>query len=202
MACHSVTKVIPVFALVLALCACVTTAQKDPDESKGQAPMQAVRLTQTQRGAMITSDERILFDTGKSIVKSDGQIFLDRVAELLKTKTKANVIIEGHTDNVGPDAQNQQLSQERAVAVMRGLVARGTAAARIQTKGFGMSNPIAENSTEEGRQSNRRTEIIILGESVEKLGGASLADKLSAGLDRFLRGVTGVFKKITGSKQD
>jgi outer membrane protein OmpA-like peptidoglycan-associated protein len=136
---------------------------------------------------MISSDERILFDTGKSAVKPDGEVFLDRVAVILKDKTKANVVVEGHTDNVGSAQANLQLSQARAAAVKQGFLARGLKDGRIQIQGFGMTNPVADNATPTGRQANRRTEIIVLGESMDKLGGASLADRLSEGLDRFLR---------------
>jgi outer membrane protein OmpA-like peptidoglycan-associated protein len=171
------------------------------EDNPGQATdageaKKAIRLSQVPRGAMITSDERILFDTGKSAIKPDGQIFLDRVATILKEKTKANVQIEGHTDNVGSAPKNLQLSQERAIAVKQGFVSRGVMASRIQTNGFGMSNPVADNASEEGRQANRRTEIIVLGESLDRLGGASLADKLSEGLGRFLKDASGLYDRV------
>jgi outer membrane protein OmpA-like peptidoglycan-associated protein len=167
--------------------ACVTMPNKDENSADGAVEKKAVRLSQTPRGAMISSDERILFDTGKSVIKPEGEIFLNRVVVILKEKTKANVMVEGHTDNIGSAQTNLLLSQARAAAVKQGFLARGLKDSRIQTQGFGVTNPVADNATAEGRQSNRRTEIIVLGESMDKLGGASLADKLSEGLDRFLR---------------
>lgn len=166
----------------------------------GQA--KAVKVTQTSRGVQITSDERVLFETGKAEVKADGQVFIERVANLLKTKTKANVAIEGHTDNVGGTALNQQLSERRAAAVRDGLVRQGVAASRIQVQGFGMSRPVADNGTPEGRQANRRTELIVLGETEANISGPkgspSLGDQLSAGLDRFLKDAGSFIKNVFG----
>ena len=174
----------------LALSACVTLPNSSSQDNQAELERKSVRLTQTQRGAMISSDERILFDSNKSEIKPEGQVFLDRVAAILKEKTKANVIIEGHTDNSGNTETNLQLSKDRALAVKQAFLTRGLQDARIQTQGFGETRPVADNVAVEGRQSNRRTEIIVLGESIDKLGGASLADQLSEGLGRFLKNAT------------
>ena len=179
-------KLVGTLLLCFTLAACVTMPDKAQNEQSDVA-RKSVRLTQTQRGAMISSDERILFDTNKSEIKQEGQIFLDRVATILKDKTKANVIIEGHTDNSGATDTNLQLSKDRALAVKQAFLARGLLDDRIKTQGFGASLPLADNASVEGRQSNRRTEIIVLGESIEKLGGSSLADQLSEGMGRFLK---------------
>lgn len=208
MTLHTNRRLLGTILLTLTLGACVTMPGKEEDSTAAAADTaavekKAVRLSQTPRGAMISSDDRILFDTGKSAIKPDGEVFLDRVVVILKEKTKANVIVEGHTDNVGSAQANLALSQARAAAVKQGFLARGLADTRIQTQGFGMSNPVAENATADGRQANRRTEIIVLGESMDKLGGASLADRLSEGLDRFLKKATGVvgdlFDKVKSS---
>ena len=106
-------------ALSLLIVGCQTTG-KDGGAETDAAKRGAIKVTQTTRGAQITSDERILFDTGKFDIKPDGAVFLDRVAAILKTKTKANVAVEGHTDNVGPPATNQTLSQRRANSVNTG----------------------------------------------------------------------------------
>jgi len=179
---------------------CATTGgpsgeNPDYDASKRKA----VTVTQSDRGAVITSDERVLFDTGKSNIKKDGSVFIDRVAKLLNEKTSANVSVEGHTDNVGDTGMNQKLSEARARSVRDALIAKGVKKDRIVMRGHGMTKPVADNGTAEGRQANRRTEIIVLGENAEKLGGDSLADQLSAGLDRFLKNAGEVFNSVFGS---
>ncbi|PKN23559.1 MAG: OmpA family protein [Deltaproteobacteria bacterium HGW-Deltaproteobacteria-3] len=188
--------------LVFFLAGCVTTGSNGVNPDYDQAKKSAVKVTQTTRGAQITSDERILFDTGKSEIKSDGMVFIDRVVKILKEKTKANVLVEGHTDSVGGAEYNQNLSTRRANAVKQAFVAKGLPAARIQAQGLGMNKPVADNATPDGRQANRRTEIIVLGESVENIGGTSLADQLAEGLDRFLKDASGFIKNVFGGKKD
>lgn len=165
-------------------------ANKPPQREETEG---GVKVTQTDRGAQLTTNERLLFDPGKAEIGPYGMVYIERVANILKNKTHANVAIEGHTDNTGSSSLNQQLSQARANAVKDALVKYGIHSERLQTRGFGMSNPIADNNTAEGRQANRRTEIIVLGESVEKLGGTSLADKLSNGLENAVNGVKKIF---------
>ncbi|MNG12636.1 Outer membrane porin F precursor [compost metagenome] len=80
------------------------------------------------------------------------------------------MLIEGHTDGVGGRDFNQDLSELRALSVMKALVDRGVSKTRIKALGYGMSRPLADNATEAGRQMNRRTDIIILGERQENLG--------------------------------
>lgn len=183
--------------LTLLLAGCATTGNEaSPDYDTGGR--KAVTVTQTERGAVITSDERILFDTGKAEITNSGDVFIERVAKLLQEKTKANVSIEGHTDNVGGTALNQQLSNARARAVMNALAAKGVAKSRMSMKGFGMNHPVADNATASGRQANRRVDIVVLGEDATRLGGTSLADNLAAGLDRFLKNASNFIQNVFG----
>ncbi len=176
----------------------------DPNYDK-DGKRKAVVIKQTDRGAQITSDERIMFETGKAEVKADGQVFVQRVAGILKDKTKANVVVEGHTDNVGTAELNQALSTQRANAVRDGLIASGVAASRIQATGFGFNKPVADNTTPDGRQSNRRTEIIVIGETVERITGgapaAGFADQLASGLDKFLQNAAGILSNVFGGQK-
>lgn len=187
---------------VLLLLACQTPGGSGTAAETDAAKRGAVKVTQTARGAQITSDERILFDTGKYEVKPDGAIFLDRVAAILKSKTKANVAIEGHTDNVGPAPANQLLSERRANEVRQGLITRGIVASRVTAAGLGMTKPVADNAAPDGRQANRRTDILVLGETVENIGGASLGERLSAGIDKFLSNVGGFFNNVFSPKKE
>lgn len=102
------------------------------------------------------------FDIAKSSIKKDSYKELDQLVEYMQRKTAATIEITGHTDNVGNDDDNKKLSHQRADAVKNYLVEKGIAAARIKTQGFGAMQPIADNSTEIGRQKNRRTELKIL----------------------------------------
>lgn len=94
---------------------------------------------------------------------------------------------------MGSAVLNQQLSVQRANAVKDALVKQGIAADRMQAQGFGMTRPVTDNNTPEGRQANRRTEIILLGETVEAIGGESTSNQLNEGFDRFIKGVKGLF---------
>ncbi|WP_293765133.1 OmpA family protein [uncultured Aquitalea sp.] len=137
---------------------------------------QGVSISQTSRGVEISSSDSILFDSGKYEINSGGGVFLDRVADLLKNKTRNSVIIEGHTDNVGRADYNQELSELRALSVAKALVDRGVSKTRMKAQGYGASRPVADNGSEAGRRRNRRTDIIILGEKKENLGNDPFAD--------------------------
>lgn len=141
-------------------------------------PSADVKISQTARGVEIRSSDKILFDSGKADIKPEGREFLDRVAAIVLHRTRKPVSIEGHTDNVGLPELNRDLSELRALAVMKALLDRGVPKARMSYVGYGMSRPIADNSTAEGRLQNRRTEIIILDERREVIGGGPL-DELS-----------------------
>ena len=82
------------------------------------------------------------------------------VVKLLQDSPDLRLSVEGHTDNAGTPAHNQQLSEARARAVMASLTAQGIAAARLQAAGFGQLRPLAANATEAGRAQNRRVELV------------------------------------------
>ena len=77
------------------------------------------------------------------------------------------MLVEGHTDSVGARALNQKLSEQRATALKASLVAQGVTSERIDTRGLAFDQPIASNDTDQGRRQNRRTEVTVLGETVE-----------------------------------
>ncbi len=104
----------------------------------------------------------IFFDFNESKLKSESYLELDRLYNFLKDNPEIKVEISGHTDNVGSDSYNITLSDARANAVNDYLVSKGINTSRIISKGYGKSNPVASNDTEEGRQLNRRVEFKIL----------------------------------------
>ncbi len=103
--------------------------------------------------------EPIQFDSGSANIRAESIPTLDAAAELLLANTSANVNIEGHTDDQGPDDLNLTLSQDRAQAVLDFLVGAGVDTSRLTAAGFGEANPIGDNTTDEGRQQNRRIEF-------------------------------------------
>lgn len=106
--------------------------------------------------------ENVTFETGKADLKPESYTTLDELVEYLKRKADERIEVGGHTDNVGRAQANQILSQNRANTVRAYLLMKGIDPERVTAKGYGMDEPIAENTTAEGRQMNRRTEVKIL----------------------------------------
>jgi len=104
----------------------------------------------------------ILFDTGKSTLKSESVgVFVD-IIRILNEYPNAKFTVEGHTDSVGSDALNQKLSEERANSVRDFLIKEGIATSRLTAVGYGEAKPIASNNTSSGRAQNRRVEINLV----------------------------------------
>jgi outer membrane protein OmpA-like peptidoglycan-associated protein len=106
--------------------------------------------------------DNVEFDFGKSNLRPSSYPTLDDLADYLKRKPDQRIEIGGHTDNVGSDAKNLVLSLERAKSIVEYLISKGITNDRLVAKGYGAEEPIEENTTEEGRQKNRRTEVKIL----------------------------------------
>lgn len=106
--------------------------------------------------------EDLNFDSGKSTLQPGFETVLDELVAYLNRKETERIEIQGHTDNVGKPASNMVLSQDRANVVLQYLLSKGIAADRLVAKGYGSTQPIESNATEDGRASNRRTEIKIL----------------------------------------
>lgn len=110
----------------------------------------------------IDIQEKVFFDTDKSTIQERSFKLLDDVAALLVANPKVGpIVVEGHTDSTGPAELNRELSLERAKAVKAYLVEKGVAAERLEPKGFGPDRPAQPNTTEEGREANRRVEFVI-----------------------------------------
>jgi OOP family OmpA-OmpF porin len=102
------------------------------------------------------------FDFNKANIRPDAAGILREAATILKDNSSVTVSVEGHTDAIGSDAYNQKLSQRRAEAVKQFLVKEGIPASRLTTRGFGKSQPVASNDTEDGRAQNRRVELKVV----------------------------------------
>jgi hypothetical protein len=112
-------------------------------------------------GAVVLNN--VFFDSNSIVLKDESKVELDKVAAFLELNPNVKVELQGHTDNVGTAAFNLDLSSKRAKAVADYLVAKGIVSARLTYKGYGLSKPIADNASEEGRAKNRRTEMVVVG---------------------------------------
>jgi outer membrane protein OmpA-like peptidoglycan-associated protein len=129
-----------------------------------------IEVTQGPDGVQMRLPEKVLFDFDQSTLRIDATPALNRAVVLLKRSDKP-VIVEGHTDNVGTHEYNMQLSEARATTVASALEEQGIRPSRITTKGFAYDRPVASNDTPEGQAKNRRTEIVIVGESEDRILG-------------------------------
>jgi outer membrane protein OmpA-like peptidoglycan-associated protein len=132
-----------------------------PVTAKFQTIKKDIELKPIEKGAKIVINN-IFFETGKATLSPQSNVELEKAADLLKTNPTMTIEVGGHTDNVGDDAYNMKLSHDRAKSVREYLVKAGIQSERVQAKGYGESNPIATNDTEDGRKANRRTEFVIL----------------------------------------
>ena len=104
----------------------------------------------------------ITFDVGKSTIRPESYGEINRIVKLMTDNPTIKFSVEGHTDNTGNTALNQTLSEQRSQAIVAKLVEMGIAQDRLTAVGKGQNNPIADNSTDEGRAKNRRVEFVVI----------------------------------------
>jgi outer membrane protein OmpA-like peptidoglycan-associated protein len=121
--------------------------------------------TDTPRGLVVNMAD-VLFDTGKFNLRSEAREKLAKLSGIVLGHPGLNLAVEGYTDSTGGEELNQKLSQQRADSVRSYLLEQGLSETDVTAAGFGMSNPVADNSTAAGRQKNRRVEIIVSGEVI------------------------------------
>jgi outer membrane protein OmpA-like peptidoglycan-associated protein len=119
----------------------------------------------TARGLVVNMSD-VLFDSGKFTLRPAAREKLAKISGIVLAYPSLNLAVEGNTDSVGTDAFNQQLSEQRAEGVRDYLTQEGVPAASTTATGFGKSRPIASNDTAEGRQENRRVELVVSGEVI------------------------------------
>ncbi|MDS9466527.1 OmpA family protein [Paracoccus sp. MBLB3053] len=110
------------------------------------------------------NESEIGFEPGKSVIAGDPEATLQRIAEILEPCADFRIEVGGHTDSQGSEEMNRELSQSRAEAVLNAIRDHGVEASHMTAKGYGESQPIADNDTEAGREANRRTEFTLLSE--------------------------------------
>ncbi len=121
--------------------------------------------SESARGPIVNMSD-VLFDTAKYTLKPDTKISLAKVAGILQAYPGLKLQVEGYTDSVGGDEYNQKLSENRAAAVRDFLEAQGVSQANITAMGYGKNNPVADNSTAQGRQQNRRVNLVVSGDAI------------------------------------
>jgi outer membrane protein OmpA-like peptidoglycan-associated protein len=119
----------------------------------------------TPRGLVVTMAD-VLFDTGKYDLRPPARERLARLSGIVAAHPGLNLQIEGYTDSTGTDELNQKLSEKRAESTRSYLIKQGLDEGMVTAKGFGKAMPVADNATAEGRQKNRRVEIIVSGEAI------------------------------------
>jgi len=133
------------------------------------------KLEITERGLVITFLSEVFFDSGKAVIKNQAEETLSQISEVLNTKVKDSLIaIEGHTDNdpikYSRWKSNWELSAARAVSVLHYLIDKGRIQPeRLSAVGYGEFHPVAPNDTPEGKQQNRRVEIVILPAQIQRV---------------------------------
>jgi outer membrane protein OmpA-like peptidoglycan-associated protein len=107
--------------------------------------------------------KNIFFESNSFELKPESTVELGKVLQFINQNPNIKIEISGHTDNVGNDVLNQKLSENRAISVVNYFISKGVPSSRITSKGYGKTQPIADNKTEEGKAMNRRTEFKIIG---------------------------------------
>jgi outer membrane protein OmpA-like peptidoglycan-associated protein len=136
----------------------------DNQEAALQQQFAASEAANVRRNAdvlAVTFKSDVLFDVNSAALKPGAYAEIDRVAQVLVQYPQTTIQIAGHTDSTGSEVYNQQLSERRAMSVQNALANQGVAPSRMHTIGFGESQPVADNTTESGRQLNRRVVVTI-----------------------------------------
>jgi outer membrane protein OmpA-like peptidoglycan-associated protein len=147
-------------------------AEKDKADMRAQllAQLNAVLQTQDTARGLIVNMSDVLFDTGSSTLRPAAREKLAKISGIVLAHPGLTMQIEGHTDSVGGDQMNQQLSERRADSVRDFLIGQGVTGSAVTAKGFGKTQPVASNDTAEGRQRNRRVELVVNGAAIGQQG--------------------------------
>ncbi|TCR03605.1 outer membrane protein OmpA-like peptidoglycan-associated protein [Sphingobacterium sp. JUb20] len=124
--------------------------------------VEGAEVTQAGEGIVVKFDSGILFDFNKSDLKASARENIKNLVSTLNKEQGTDILVIGHTDNVGSLDANQKVSENRANAVRAFAVSQGLASSRIRTEGRNFSEPLESNDTEAGRAANRRVEIVIV----------------------------------------
>ncbi len=143
-------------------------AEQDKEQMRQRLLAQLNQVLQTRDSArgLIVNMSDVLFDLNQSTLKPGAKVRLAKVAGIIQAYPDLKLQIEGYTDSTGTAEHNQQLSERRAAAVKDFLISQGVSSNNVSAQGFGPTNPVASNSTAQGRQMNRRVDLVVNGESI------------------------------------
>jgi len=144
-------------------------AEAEREQTRQRLLTQLNQVLQTKDSArgLIVNMSDVLFDFNKATLKPGARERLARVSGIILAYPDLHLQVEGHTDNVGSDTYNMQLSEKRAAVVRDYLVSQGVTSGNISARGFGKSAPVASNDSASGRQMNRRVELVVSGEAIQ-----------------------------------
>jgi outer membrane protein OmpA-like peptidoglycan-associated protein len=144
-------------------------AEREKTELRAKLQQQLNTILQTRDTArgLIMNMSDVLFDFGKYTLKPEAREKLAKLAGILLAYPGLSLEIDGYTDSIGSDEFNQTLSEQRAGAVRDYLTTQGVSGNLITAKGFGKTNPVASNDTAEGREQNRRVELVVSGDAIK-----------------------------------
>ena len=134
----------------------------DKQAEEMQQDIEGARIERVGEGIKITFDSGILFDVDKYELREQAKRNIEKLAVILNKYEDTNILLAGHTDSDGSDDYNMTLSERRARSVAHYLAENSVTSARMTSMGLGESQPVASNSTAEGKQANRRVEIAIM----------------------------------------
>jgi len=143
-------------------------AERDKEQTRARLLQQLNQVLQTKDTAsgLIVDMPDVLFDTGKATLRTGARVRLAKVAGIILAYPDLHLKVEGFTDSVGSDQYNLKLSEMRAATVRDYLISQGVPVNNVVAEGFGKANPIASNATAEGRQENRRVDLVVTGTAI------------------------------------
>lgn len=149
-------------------------ARREAEDEKARlrrellAQLNMILETRDSARGLIVNMSDVLFDFNKYALRPGAREKLAKISGIVLAHPGLSIEVEGHTDSIGSDSYNQTLSENRAAAVRSYLISQGLKPDSISSRGFGESMPVAENATGEGRQRNRRVELVVSGEAIGK----------------------------------
>jgi outer membrane protein OmpA-like peptidoglycan-associated protein len=148
-------------AVVGGVAGAIIGRQMDKQAQELEQNIEGAKVERVGEGIQVTFESGLLYDFDSDVVKPDARTNLSELASSLDKYPDSDLIIIGHTDQVGSSEYNQRLSERRASAAARYLVSQGVSGSRVATRGLGETEPVESNETEAGRAANRRVEVAI-----------------------------------------
>jgi outer membrane protein OmpA-like peptidoglycan-associated protein len=152
--------------------AAIAEQEKNAIRERLREQLNAILETRETARGLIMNVPDVLFRTASATLTAVAREKLARVGGILAAQPELHIAVEGHTDDVGNDQDNQQLSEKRAHAVLAYLVQQNIPLTAVDTAGFGETRPVASNDTEEGRRQNRRVDVVVTGEAIGRFDAA------------------------------